>query len=131
VLCVHAAPGRDDGMGFHPGLTDAEMAQFLGGCDAGLILVGHSHQAMDVTVDGTRVVNVGSVSNPVAPDLRADYVLLQATPSGYQLEHCRVDHDRGAAVAVLRRMRHPGARFIIGHLEGHYQPSPKEDWGDE
>jgi predicted phosphodiesterase len=127
VLGVHAAPGRDDGMGFYPGLTDAELAQLLGDCDADLVFVGHTHQAMDVTVDGTRVVNVGSVSNPVPPDLRADYVLLEATPSGYQLEHCRVDHDRDAAVAALGRMRHPGARFIVELLEGRYVLSPRED----
>jgi len=66
-------------------------------------------------------------SDSAPGNLRADYVLLQATPSGYQLEHCRVDHDRGAAVAALRRMRHPGARFIIRHLEGWYEPSPRDD----
>jgi hypothetical protein len=85
---------------------------------------------MDVVVDGTRVVNVGSVSNPVPPDLRACYVLLEATQSRYRLEHCRVDHDRGAAVAALKRMRHPGARFIVEHLEGRYEPSPREDRKD-
>jgi hypothetical protein len=68
------------------------------------------------------------VSNPVPPDLRADYVLLEAAPSGYQIEHCRVDHDRAAAVAALRRMRHPGARFIIEHLQGRYESSPRGDW---
>jgi predicted phosphodiesterase len=122
ALGVHAAPGRDDGIGFYPGLTESEMQQFLGDCNAGLVFVGHSHQAMDVMVNGARVVNVGSVSNPVPSDLRACYVLLEATRSGYRLEHCRVDHDRGAAIAALERMRHPGARFIIEHLEGRCDP---------
>ena len=126
ALGVHAAPGRDDGIGFYPGLTGAEMQQFLGDCDAGLVFVGHSHQAMDVMVGGTRVVNAGSVSNPFPPDLRASYVLLEADSSGYRVEHCQVDHDREQAIAAVERLRHPGARFVVELLRGRYMPYPEK-----
>jgi predicted phosphodiesterase len=123
MLGVHASPGRDDGPGFSPGQGQSEQGHLLAGCDADLVCVGHTHRSVDVRVGGTRVVNVGSVSNPVPPDLRASYVLLNASPSGYRVEHRRVDYDREAVVAALRRLRHPGAAFIIQHLRGNDRPA--------
>jgi predicted phosphodiesterase len=129
VLCVHAAPGRDDGVGFYPALDEAERAQTLGHCDADLLCVGHTHQPMDALVDGTQVVNPGSVSNPLSSDLRACYALLEATPSGYRVAHHRVDYDREEAIAILERLRHPGASFVIRHLQGRDVPSPRDPKG--
>lgn len=40
VLAVHAAPGRDTGLGIKVGLTEAELAVVLGDCDADLIFGG-------------------------------------------------------------------------------------------
>ncbi len=118
ALGVHAAPGRDDGPGFRPGLSEAEMIGRLGDCTEGLVLIGHTHRPMDALVNGTRVVNVGPVSNPVPPDLRAHYVVLEADRTGYRIGNRRVDYDRSCVVAMLRRQRHPGAAFIIRHLQG-------------
>ena len=123
VLGVHAAPGRDDGIGFYPGLTAPELAHLLGDCDADLVFAGHTHQQVDVTVRGTRIVNVGSVSNPVPPDLRASYVLLEAGGSGYSLEHRQVEYNRQAVVEALQRLLHPGAGFIVEHMRGLRRPS--------
>lgn len=122
ALGVHAAPGRDDGLGFRPGLSEADLARRLGDCDDGLVLVGHTHRPMDVIVNDTRVVNVGSVSNPVPPDLRAHYVVLEAGKTGYGIENRRVDYDRASVIATLQRQRHPGAGFIIQHMQGRYRP---------
>jgi predicted phosphodiesterase len=116
VLAIHAAPGRDDGIGFQPGMSDADLAHLVGDCDADLVCVGHTHQPMDVMTRGTRVVNVGSVSNPVPPDLRAKYVILQADTTGVHVEHRQVEYDRAEVIAALERLRHPGARFIIRHM---------------
>jgi predicted phosphodiesterase len=118
VLGVHAAPGRDDGMGFQPGLSDADMEHLLGEPDVDLVCVGHTHRPMDVMVRETRVVNVGSVSNPVRPDLRASYVLLEASDAGYHIEHRRVEYDREGVIAALEHLRHPGSGFIIQHMRG-------------
>jgi predicted phosphodiesterase len=119
-LGVHAAPGTDGdpGIGIHPGLEEADLCALLRGCEADLICVGHTHWPMDVQVDGRRIVNVGSVSNPLPPDLRASYVMLEALGSGHQVEHRRVDYDRDAVVAALRRTGHPGAGFIVKHMRG-------------
>ena len=123
VLGVHARPGRDDGIGFHPELSEAEMAYLLGNCDADLVCVGHTHTPLDVMVRGTHIVNAGSVSNPVPPDLRASYALLTAGPSGYQVTHHRVDYDRQAVIDALQELRHPGGAFIIRHLRGEGEPA--------
>lgn len=130
ITCVHAAPGRDDGSGFQPGLSDADLAHLLGDCDADLVCVGHTHQVMDVIVGETRVVNVGSVSNPVPPDLRAHYAILDADTAGHHLESRWVAYDREAVVARLEHLRHPGAQFIVQHMRGLYHPisgKTKED----
>jgi predicted phosphodiesterase len=116
VLGVHASPGRDDGPGLRPDQDQAAWERLLAGCRADLVCAGHTHLPLDRTVDGIRVVNPGSVSNALSPDLRASYAILKAGPAGYQVEHRRVDYDREAVVDALRRMRHPGVEFIIRHM---------------
>ena len=122
VLGVHAAPGRDDGLGFRPGMSDAALARSLGGCDVDLVLAGHHHQPLDVTVRGVRVVNVGSVSNPLPPDLRASYALLVADRSHVHVQLRRVAYDRQAVAEAVQRIRHPGAAFIVQHMRGLRKP---------
>ena len=122
VLGVHVAPGREDGVGFWPGLSEADLGYLLGECEADLVCVGHTHQPMDVTVRGTRVVNVGSVSNPVLSDLRANYIILSAGPTGHRIEHRQVEYDRRGVIAAVERLRHPGAGFIIRHMRGLCEP---------
>lgn len=122
LLGVHAAPGQDDGLGLYPDQSDAELEAALRDAQADLLCVGHTHQAMDRRVAAGRVVNLGSVSNPLAPDARASYVLLQADAWGYHVEQRRVDYDRDAVIAQLERLRHPGAAFIVRHLRGEVKP---------
>jgi hypothetical protein len=47
-------------------------------------VVSHIHRPSERILDGVRVVAVGSVGKPNAPDLRASYVLLavEAPPGG-------------------------------------------------
>ena len=118
LLAVHAAPGADDGEGIHPGRGDAELAPLLAGADADVVLVGHTHEPMVRRVDGRVVVNLGSVSNPHSPDLRASYVRLEGTATGVELEHRRVAYDERAFVETVRRSRHPSAEFILAHWRG-------------
>ena len=118
VLCVHASPGNDDGQGFHPGLSSATFEHMLNEIEADLVCVGHTHWPMDFMVGGMRLVNVGSVSNPFPPDLRASYVLITAGESGYRLEHRRVDYDRAAVISELQRLNHPGMDYIIRYMRG-------------
>ena len=128
VLCAHAGLGRDGGIGFQPEQSTADHQILLGECKADLVFVGHSHEPVDTQVGHTHVVNVGCVSNPVPPDLRACYVMLEANSEGHSLEHRRVDYDRQHAIDALERLCHPGRQFISEMLRGHivlpvYRPS--------
>lgn len=118
LLGVHAAPGRDDGPGIHRGIDDAELASMLRGCDADLVCVGHTHVPLDRSVDGVRVVNLGSIGNPTTADLRATYGLLDASPGGCGLEVRRVDYDRRAVIAAIERSRQPTASYLVGFMRG-------------
>lgn len=123
ALAVHAAPGHDDGRGLLAGSTEGELLEVVEGCGADLVLGGHHHMTLDVQVGAYHVVNLGSVSNPYAPDLRASWVLLDCDGSGYRVEHRRVDYDRAAVIAHMQALRHPGARYVVGHLGGE-RPAP-------
>ena len=55
-------------------------------------------------------MNVGSISNPLPPDLRASYVIVEANETGHTIEHVRVDYDHDAVVAALERSTTRAAR---------------------
>jgi predicted phosphodiesterase len=116
LLAVHAAPGSDGSDGrarcVTPGHTDDALRVLLQGCEADLVCVGHTHWPLDRMVDGVRVINVGSVSNPWAEDIRACYVLLEADPVGYRVEERRVAYDVAAVLAGLELSGQPGAEAL-------------------
>jgi predicted phosphodiesterase len=122
LLGVHAAPGTDDGPGVRPDLRDPGVRAALRECAADLLFVGHTHWPMDRWFEALRVVNLGSVGNPLAPDLRASYVLLQADALGYELVHRRVEYDRRLVVAAIRASRHPAGDFVVAHYRGDHAP---------
>lgn len=117
VLAVHASPVADDGLGIGHKAGD-ELERLLDGCDADLVLGGHTHRPFDRMVGAVRAVNLGSVSNPVAPDLRASYVAIEADEDGYALEHRRVAYDCEAVIAALEALNHPGRSWLIKHHRG-------------
>lgn len=118
ILGVHASPGNDDGEGVHPGSSNAELRAYIDGAAADVLIVGHTHEPMVRRVDHALVVNLGSVSNPKAPDLRASYVIMEPTDTGLRLMHRRVAYDAAGFVEVVLRARHPAERFILSHQRG-------------
>jgi putative phosphoesterase len=122
VLCVHASPGNDDGPGFTPETSRDTLAIYLAEGQADLLCVGHTHWPQIVELDSGRIVNLGSVSNAFAPDIRASYLFLTADKNGYQLEHRRVDYDHQAVIAELKRVRYPAADYIISFMRGEHFP---------
>lgn len=128
LLAVHASPGTDDGEGIHPGRSLSEIAQLVSGCDADIVCVGHTHEPLLRRVGDVRVVNLGSVSNPTAPDLRASYVMIDASASGTTIEHRRVEYDHAGFIEAVRSSRHPEAEFILNFQRGNkLGRSPHED----
>jgi len=118
VLGVHASPGQDDGPGLQPKHSDDELEQRLAGCEADLVIVGHTHIPLDRQVGKIRVINLGSVSNPVTPGLQATYALLDADEHGYSIQLRRVDYDREAVIKAIEQSRHPALAFLIGFMRG-------------
>ncbi len=120
LLGVHASPGRDDGRGILPSMSNAELELRMADCPAELVFVGHHHLEIDLQVKQARVINPGSVSNPLSPDLRASYCILYADKLGYRLKHRRVDYERNAVIAELQRVQHPAAEYISGFMRGQH-----------
>ena len=122
VLCVHASPGTDEGRGMNPWMTTDELGELFKDCEADLVFVGHTHQAQDRTVNNLRLINPSSVINPIAPDLRAGYVLLTADSKSYTLEQRRVDYDHEAVVEAMQNIKHPATDLVTQHMRGQKQP---------
>ena len=118
LLGVHASPGRDDGPGIQPQHSDDTLEQRLAGCEADLVMVGHTHVPLDRQVESIRVINLGSISNPVTPGLQATYVLLDADKHGYSIQLRRVDYDREAVIKAIEQSGHPTPSFLIGFMHG-------------
>ncbi len=122
ALLVHASPGTDDGPGLNPGETEDEQRALVRGCAADLLLVGHTHWAGRIDLDGLDIVAAGSVSNPIPPDLRASYALIEANPDGYEVQHRRVAYDLDAAIAATEASGHPATAWITAYFRGQHLP---------
>ncbi|HEX7736377.1 MAG TPA: metallophosphoesterase family protein [Ktedonobacteraceae bacterium] len=122
VLGVHAAPGLDDGPGIIPSLSDDELSVLLAPAEADLVIVGHTHVPLDRTLDGVRVFNLGSVSNPLRERLEASYAILEASDAGYTIQLYYVDYDRAAVIEALQRVKHPTAPLLARFLRGEMTP---------
>jgi predicted phosphodiesterase len=118
VLAVHASPLADDGAGIDPRAADHEQAELFAACDADVVFGGHTHRPVDRQVGSVRAINLGSVSNPIGPDLRASYVILDADSDGYAIEHRRVPYDCDAVITALDQLNHPGKSWLIKHHRG-------------
>ena len=123
VLGVHASPGTDDGEGMQPVMSDEKLWELFKGCEADLVFVGHTHFWQDRAVNNVRIVNLGSVSNPLPPDLRASYIILNADAKGYTLEHRLVNYDHEAVIAAMHKIKHPAASYVELHMRGKRLPS--------
>jgi predicted phosphodiesterase len=118
LLGVHASPGRDDGPGIGSKHSDGKLEQRLAGCEADLVIVGHTHVPLDRQVGRIRAINLGSISNPVTSGLQATYVLLDADEHGYDIQLRRVDYDREAVIKAIEQSHHPTPSFLIGFMRG-------------
>lgn len=118
LLCVHSTPGYADGPGVGPHTSDAELAELVAGCEAQIVCVGHTHVPFVRQVDGATVINTGPVSNPLMPDLRASYAILDVDAGGFRVHHRRVAYDHDAVIAAVRLSCHPATNFIIDHQLG-------------
>lgn len=89
--------------------TPAERVQALrlaaNGEQYGVLIASHIHRPVNAVIDGTWVLNTGSVGSPATGDPRAQYLLLDATPQGWQVTQRAVQYDRSG---VLSRFQSSG-----------------------
>ena len=134
LLASHAAPGKDGTEpgpprpALHPDQPEGEVHTLIAGCAADIVCVGHTHAVLDRTITDeggrdVRILNCGSVSNPLAPDLRASYILLEADASpGYRVEFHRVAYNIPAVLEALRASGLPTAANISENFHGKRMP---------
>jgi predicted phosphodiesterase len=127
VLVVHASPGTDDGVGFHHYQSDDEISELLADAEADLVLVGHNHTQLDRSVGKVRIFNPGSVSNPIPPDLRASYAILETEEHSYTLNHYQVEYNLQRVTALARGAGHPGWAYISRFMAGEVVPGWNRD----
>ena len=93
-------------------IGDDRLGGILAGCNADLVIGGHTHDVTDRRIGAVRAVNLGSVSNPTRTDRQATYVVIDAAPTGHVITHRFVDYDHDAFVQRLHDVRHPAAAYI-------------------
>jgi predicted phosphodiesterase len=99
VLYVHASPLADS----HSFAPDPEKQdeRLLAGVSGQTVVFGHSHlQFVREGPNGTRLVNPGSVGQPLDGDPRAAYALVD----GARFDQRRIDYDHIGAAAALRAL---------------------------
>jgi predicted phosphodiesterase len=111
LLGVHASPGADDGPGIDTDSSDDVLSDLLAGCDAEVVVGGHTHIPTDRTVGAVRVLNPGSAGLP-RRCVGAAWMLIDANETGIHVEHRRADFDVDEVVADLHQRRHPSAAFV-------------------
>lgn len=124
LLAVHASPGRDDEPGIRAEHSDAEVEALLAGCEADLVLVGHTHRALDRQVSGVRVVNPGSISNPLPAGGPARYALVEADQEGYTIQQREVAYDHDAVIHAIEAVHYPSPAFLSQFMRAHIGVSP-------
>jgi putative phosphoesterase len=119
VFFCHASPRSDTGV--ITWLTPAPaVGRAIERVAADVIVIGHTHQQFDRTVDGKRVINAGSVGLPYEGRGGAYWALL-----GPDAELRRSDYDVESAAA---RLRASGMPEIDGLLEDSLlEPASREE----
>ncbi|MDQ3442481.1 MAG: metallophosphoesterase family protein [Chloroflexota bacterium] len=117
VLLVHASPETDE-VGIRDERSDTEERALLADIDADLVIVGHTHRPLDRSVNGMRVWNTGSVSNPVTSETRAIWTLLEADDAGYRLERHYAVYDVARMLSRLEAIHHPAEASIRAFWAG-------------
>lgn len=115
LLGVHASLRADDGPGIDPGIADEQLRPLLAGCDADVVIGGHTHFATDRVVDGIRALNPGTAGLPRASGA-ASWLLLEDDGETLTVTHLAAPFDVDAVVGDLRRRRHPNAEYITSIL---------------
>lgn len=93
-----------------PDVAESLLEGITAGIAADVLLLGHTHLPLSRLHRGLRIVNPGSVGQPLDGDPRAAYAIW----NDGEIELRRVDYDRSDLFSHMRDL--PLAREQIGHL---------------
>jgi putative phosphoesterase len=110
TLVVYHASVRHDRDGIGRSSPDEQLREQIDP-SAAIFCVGHTHTPLTRRLDGTLVVNVGSVGLPFDGDTRAAYARLSRGRRGWQARIMRIPYDVGATV---RAFAHTGTLEAVG-----------------
>lgn len=131
---VHASM-RNNRDGVYPATPDEELRRQIAPAPA-VFVTGHTHRPLIRRVDGTLVVNIGSVGASFDDDRRAAYGQFTWTKSGWSAEIVRLDYNyaqievdyvesgflaQGGALAQLMLVELRKARGLIFRWASRYQ----------
>ena len=95
IRITHASM-RGDRDGIYPEATDEDICQQIAPAPA-VFCTAHIHRPFCRPVNGTLIVNAGSVGSPCDGDVRASYAQVEWGNGRYQANIIRLDYDREQA----------------------------------
>lgn len=99
----HGSPRSDEEI-ITSATTEGRLRRILAGVEEGVVVCGHTHIQFDRVLDGTRIVNAGSVGMPYEAEPGAYWALL-----GPEVSLERTVYDFEEAAARIRNSGFPGA----------------------
>jgi predicted phosphodiesterase len=114
----HGSPRSDEEL-VTPGTPVERVREFLAGVEEGAVVTAHTHVSYERIVDGTRLLNPGSVGLPYEGRPGAYWALL-----GPGVEHRRTDYDLDE---TERRFRGGGGPFAELTIELLRSPPSRAD----
>jgi putative phosphoesterase len=103
VLFCHGSPRSDEEI-ITAVTSDDRLGELVAGVAEAVVVCGHTHHQFDRTVEGTRVVNAGSVGMPYEGRAGAYWALL-----GPHVDFRRTDYDVDAMLRAMAQTDYPEA----------------------
>lgn len=121
VLVAHGTP-QVNSDGVFGKTSDEQLRQMLGAEAPSLFIGAHTHVALMRQIDGTSVVNVGSVGLPFNGDARAQYGVFTWKNGSWKVELRQLEYDREPTYRAFEtngflKNGGPLARVILREVE--------------
>jgi putative phosphoesterase len=114
LLLVHGSP-RSDRDAIKADTPDGDVREMIAGAQADVILFGHTHEPLDCTVRGRRLINPGAVGYPQGAEGSARYALL-SWERGLHVDFRLVHYDVEVTIGRLLAARRPYRLWIAAML---------------
>ena len=114
LLLVHGSPRSDTDV-IKADTPDSDVREMIAGAQADVILFGHTHEPLDRTIRGRRLINPGAVGYPQGAEGGARYALL-TWERGLHVDFRLVHYDVGVTIGRLLAAQRPYRLWIAEML---------------